>query len=175
MKLKFEFADAPLQLRKAIQGRCVFEPLPVVHSGIPGKVRPGRDVAGNTAFRRHHRAIADGEVTGRANLTGEDAAFTHLGRTGEPDLPAEHGICADARSVADEDQVVNFGAVANAGFADRCAIHAGIRLHFNVVLENCRPGLRHFEPGAILQTREAKPVAADNDAVLQDHAIANAA
>src|SRR5579883_2851609 len=45
--------------------------------------------------------------------------------------------------MADEHQVINLGAAADAGFADRCAIHAGIRLHFNVVLENSRSGLRN--------------------------------
>jgi hypothetical protein len=77
--------------------------------------------------------------------------------------------------MAYQDQVVDFGAAAYAGFAYRRAVDAGVGLDFDVVFEDCWPGLDHFVPGAIFLFGEAQAVAADDGAGLEDYAVAYAA
>jgi len=90
-------------------------------------------------------------------------------------LAAEHGVGSDLRRVANQDEVIELGAAADARFADGGAVHAGIGLHFDVIFEHRGAGLRHFVPGAVFLFGEAEAVAADDGAILQDDAMAEAA
>ncbi len=91
---------------------------------------------------------------------------------GESDLAAEQGVFADFRGVADEDQVVKLGAAADARLADGGAVDAGVGLDFDVVFQDGGAGLQHFVPAAVRLLGEAKAIRADDDAVLQDDAVA---
>src|SRR4029077_6928918 len=82
------------------------------------------------------------------------------------------GVSADARGMTDQDEVVKLGATSDAGFADGCAVNAGVGLNFDVVFQDGRAGLQHFVPSAVLLLGEAEAISADDDAVLQDDAIA---
>ena len=77
--------------------------------------------------------------------------------------------------MADQDQVVDLGAAADARFADGGAVDAGVGLNFDVVFENRGAGLQHLVPAAVLLLGEAEAIAADDRAILQDDAIADAA
>src|SRR5262245_8007244 len=77
--------------------------------------------------------------------------------------------------MADQNKVVEFGAAADAGLSYGGAVDAGVGLNFHVVFEDGRARLRHLVPGAIFLFGEAEAVAADDDAVLENHAVADAA
>src|SRR5258708_36653672 len=114
-------------------------------------------------------------MAGGANLPGKDAAFTDDGRTGEPDLSAEHGVRADFTGVSDQDEIIDFCAAADAGFANRGAVDGGVGLNFHVVFQDGRAGLRNFVPGAVFLFGEAETIGADDRSVLEQDAIADAA
>ena len=90
-------------------------------------------------------------------------------------MAADHVVGAKLGGVAYQDQVVDFGAAADAGFAHRRAVDAGVGLDFDVVFENSGAGLDHFVPRAVLPFGEAQAVAADDGAGLEDYAVAYAA
>ncbi len=71
-------------------------------------------------------------------------------------------------------QVVDFDAAPNASFTNAGAIDAGIRLHLDVIFQHRRAGLRDLFP-AIAIAGKAEAVAANDDAVLQDDVVAQAA
>jgi len=77
--------------------------------------------------------------------------------------------------MANEHQIIDLGATPDARLADRGAIHAGVRLHFHIVLQHRRPGLRHFVPGAIPPFGKTETVSPNNGSVLQDDAVADTA
>lgn len=175
LEFGFQFADAFLELGQAVEGCDGFEPLAIVNCGIAGIHGVRRDVVGDAAFGRDDAAVANREMAGSAHLPGENAAVADLCRTSEADLAAEHSVDADARCVADDDQVVKLGAATYASFADGGAVHAGVGLDFDFVFQNCRAGLLHFVPRAVALFSEAETVAADDDAILEDDAIADLA
>src|SRR5450631_588031 len=122
LDLGFQFADALLEFRKATQGGRVFQPEAIVYSGRTGADGIGRDVAGKTALRGDDDAVADGEVTGGRGLAGENAVVADLSGAGEAGLATDHVVSAQLRGVADEHQIVELGAAADAGLADGGAI-----------------------------------------------------
>src|SRR5258708_6600846 len=109
-----------------------------------------------------------------AYLSSKNAAFANNGRTGESDLAAKHGVRADFAGVANQDQVVDFCAAADAGFADGCAVDGGVGLNFHVVFQDGRAGLRNFVPRAVFLFGEAEAVRSDDRSVLEQDAIADA-
>src|SRR5262245_23620806 len=110
-----------------------------------------------------------------ADLSGEDAAVADSRGTGKTYLAAKHRIRSNLRSMANQDQVIELGAAADAGFAHGCAIDTSVCLDFDVVFEYSGTGLCHFVPGTVLLFGEAETVAADDYAVLENDAVAYAA
>src|SRR5215467_91862 len=68
-------------------------------------------------------------------------------------------------------KVVELGAASDARFADRGAVHAGVGLHFHVVLEHSGAGLCHLVPSTILPFGKAEAVAANDGPILQNDTI----
>src|SRR5258708_28307893 len=79
------------------------------------------------------------------------------------------------RSVADLNQVVDLYAAADAGFADAGAVDAGVGLNFHVVFDDDRGGLRDLVPVPVVSFGEAEDIGADNDSVVQQDVVADAA
>src|ERR1700722_10622959 len=77
--------------------------------------------------------------------------------------------------MADLDEVVDFGAGVDAGFADRGAVDAGVSLDLHIVFDDCGTGLEDLVPGAVGLASEAEAVSSDDGSVLQDDVVAQAA
>src|SRR6266404_4254847 len=175
LDFRFQFSHSPLQVRQPIERCREFHPQTAVHRRGSSNDRARRQIARKSSLAVDYAAVADGEVARTGGLARKNAIRADFRGAGEADLAAEHGVGADARGVTDEHEVIQFCAAGDAGLADGRAIHAGVGLHFDVVFEDRGAGLQHFVPGAIFLLGEAEPVSTDNDAVLQDDAIANAA
>ena len=115
------------------------------------------------------------KMAGAGGLSGEDDAAAGGGRAGEAGLSTEHGVRADIACVADEDEVVDFCPLADAGFADRGAVNASVGLDFDIVFEHGGAGLDDFVPGAVFAFCETQTVRTDYGAILENDTIANAA
>src|SRR5229473_6628304 len=114
-------------------------------------------------------------MTDSAHLPGKNALVAHFGGAGEAHLAAQEGIFANFRGVTHEHEVVNFCAAPDAGFSDGRAIHTRVRLNLDIVFDHNGAGLKDLVPAAAGLTGEAETVSSDDDAVLQDDAVANGA
>src|SRR5260370_36267026 len=114
-------------------------------------------------------------MTDGPHLPGKTAVVSQFGGAGEAHLTAQERIFAIVRGVTYEHEVVNFCAAPDAGFSDGRAIHARVRLNLDIVFDHNRAGLKDLVPAPAGLTGEAETVSADDDAVLQDDAVADGA
>src|SRR5579863_3253781 len=105
-------------LRQAAQQRRDLQPQFVIDGRRAANNCSGLDVASNTTLRRNNGPIADLAMTNNADLPCKDYIVTDLGRTREADLRSEQGMLSDVRAVADLNQVIDFRAFGNTGFAN---------------------------------------------------------
>src|SRR6476661_8179251 len=81
----------------------------------------------------------------------------------------------DAGAVSDLHQIVDLGAAPDAGLLHAGPVHAGVGLDFDIVLNDYRLGLQDLVPVAGVILGEAETIGPDYSAVLQQHAVAEAA
>lgn len=169
----FEVGDALLEFGEAVERSHHAEPLAIFDGGIAGIERTFGDIVGDAALRGDDRAVAHCEMAGGADLAREDAVIADARGASEANLTAKHGVATDLGGVTDEDEIVDLCAAADTGFADGGAVDAGVGLDFDVVFKDGGAGLNHFVPGAVGIFCVAEAVAADDDSVLQNDAVAD--
>jgi hypothetical protein len=76
---RFQFAYAFLELRKAIEGRGVFQPEAIIDRRRAGTDGVGGNVTRKATLCGDNDAVADGEVAGGSRLTGENAVIADFG------------------------------------------------------------------------------------------------
>ena len=108
-----------------------------------------------------------------AHLPGHDHIVFDDRTAGQTDLRCQEHAPADGHAVRDLHQVVDFGARANARFADRGPIDRRVRANFDVIFDDHVGVLGDLQVAAVGLLREAEPVAAEHRAVLEDDAVAN--
>ena len=168
----FEAVEALEQLGQALEDGDGAQPDAVVEAGRAGDHFAGRDVVRDGRLRGEDDAVADGAVAGDADLAGEDDVVADDGGAGEAGLRADERVFADAGAVADLDEIVDFGAVADFGGADGGAIDGGVGLHVDAVADANGAGLGDFLPVACFIFGEAEAVAADDGAVFERDVVA---
>ena len=82
-------------------------------------------------------------------------------------------MLADDDVMADLHEIVNFDSFVNMRHAQRRSVNRHVRADFNIIVNRHRADLRDFDVFAV-HGREAEPVAADDRAAVQNHAIAHA-
>ena len=110
-------------------------------------------MADDADLPRHHHVVVDRRAAGDA------------------DLCCEQHAAADGDAVRDVHQIVDFGAGADARLADRRPIDRRVGANLDVVFDDDVGVLRDLQVRAVLLLREPEAVAADDDAVVQDHAV----
>ena len=110
-----------------------------------------------------------------AHLSGQQHVPLQHGAARQAGLRADDVVLAHRAGVAHLHQAVDLGAALHARFAHRGAIHRGEALHLHIVLDHGDAGLHDLEVGAVGALGETESVAAHHHAVLQDHAVADAA
>ena len=114
---------------------------------------------------------ADGDVVRDRTFASHDAKVAELRRAGERTLRADENSAAYERIVANLDQVVNFGLVADARVAPAAAVDARARADLHLVAEEHAQQLRLLAHAARCWVDfEPKAVGANAHAAVQ-HAI----
>ena len=108
-----------------------------------------------------------------AHLAAEHDVIVEVGAAGDADLGRQQHVAADGHAVADLHEVVDLGAGLDARFAHRRAIDGRVGAQLDVILDDDRGHLGNLLVRPIAPAHEAVAVAADDDAVLENHAIAN--
>src|SRR5579875_1407924 len=170
-----KIAQLLLQFRQAVEDGHGLAPREIIHGGIARIDRSSRHVAGHAALRRNGRAVADGQMPRRAHLPGKDAMVANGRRPGEANLATEQRVLAHLAGVANEHKVVDFRAPSDARLAHGGAINGAVGLDLDVIFHDGDAGLAYFVPVPSAIRREAEAVAADHHAILQNHAVAEAA
>src|SRR5579875_1656893 len=167
-------AQAAQQVGDPLEGGYHPEPGAVVHGRVAADDGTGGDVRGDAGLRGGDGTVADGEMAGNADLTGQSDIVAHVCGAGETDLGAEQRILPDGRGVAYLNEVVDLGALADAGFADDCAVDAGVCLNLDGVFQDDRAGMESFYPATLGIAGKAEAVGADDRAVAQNDIVAEA-
>src|SRR3954471_10866099 len=84
-----------LQLGEPAEYRGGLEPVAVVDGGIAGDERAGVDGIGNPRLRGRDRALADGQMSGDADLPGQRDAILDRAAAGDAHLRREQRVAAD--------------------------------------------------------------------------------
>ena len=168
-------ADRLHDLRQALEGGHAAQPLPVVHRRIAADHLSILDIIGNAALGRGHHAVADAAVPRDPHLPGEDHVLAHFGGPGQSHLGAQQAVFAHGRAVSHLHQIVDLGPAFDAGLAHAGAVHAGVGLEFDIVLQHRWPGLHDLMPRALVILGKSEAVAADHRPVLEHDVIAQAA
>src|SRR5580658_2904321 len=111
----------------------------------------------------------------RAHLPRQDALVSHLRSSSQPHLPAQQRVRAHLARVPHLHQIIDFRSATNPRFAHGRTVNHAMRLDLHVVLNHRDPGLAHLVPAPIIPACKTKSVRANRHAVLQQHAIADAA
>ena len=93
---------------------------------------------------------------------------------GDADLRRHQHVAADGDAVGNLHEVVDLRAGLDSRLADGWSIDGRVRAELHVVFDDDSGDLRDLLVRAVAASDEAVAVAADDDAVLQDHAIADA-
>src|SRR5690349_20638164 len=72
-------------------------------------------------------------------------------------------------------QVVDFRTAADACLAHAGAIDTSIRLNFDIIFDNHRPGLDDLTPLPTIVLGETKTITPHHDSILQNHVVADLA
>ncbi len=145
----FQAVKALGEFGKALKEGDGAEPDAIVEAGRAGDHFAGRDVVGDGGLRGEDDAVADGAMAGDAHLAGENHVVADDGGAGEAGLRAEKRVVADAGAVADLDEIVDLGAVADFRCANRGAIDGGVGLDIDAAADADGAGLGNLFPVAL--------------------------
>src|ERR1700733_6571167 len=84
-------------------------------------------------------------------------------------------MLSDVRAMANLNQVIDFRAFSNTGFANTGAINAGVSLDFNIVLNHDRHRLWDFVPPPKLIFSKTKSISANDHAISKQHIVSQTA
>jgi len=164
-----------LQLRKTVEDRDGFAPSETIHRRVARIDGSGGDVGWDAALRGEGGTVTDRQVPCGADLACQDAAVADVRRTGKSHLAAEQRILAYFAGVSDLDKVIDLGSSADLRLADGGAVDGAMRLDFDVVPDHRDPGLAHLMPPPVRFAGEAEAVAADDDPIVKQDTVPNAA
>src|SRR5207249_4173613 len=111
------------------------QPLAVGHGRGTAPGLTLRNIAGHAGLRADARSVADLHVADDPHLARQDHSRTHLGGPGDPHLRDYQRERPDSHVVADLHQVVDLGAAADDGLAQRGTVDAGAGTQLHVVLD----------------------------------------
>src|SRR5687767_13487299 len=126
----------------------------------------------NEGFAGDRDVVADRELATDSHLPADHAALTDRRAAGDTRLPRHDGVRTDMHVVGDVHLIVELHAVADHGVLDRAAIDRALRADLDIVADADRADLRDFHPRAAVR-RKAEAVGADDDAGMQDAAVAD--
>src|SRR5690606_6187974 len=109
-----------------------------------------------------------------AHLPTDLAMVAHFAASGDAGLCYHYIVRPDLRVMADLDQVVQFGSLADDGAADRGPIDGCVGADLHIIVQDHIAHLRHLLVHTILVRREAETIGPDHrsavdDAVAADH------
>ena len=172
----FNFSDRPRHPSQTSKRGNRAQPVAIVESGNAGNDFAVFDIVTGRGFCRHDRVVADSQMSGDADLSGENYAFSDDRTSGKSGLRANQRVFFDRAGMSDLHEIVNFRAAFYSRFADRSAVNRRIRADFHIVFDDDTSRLRNFQPTFFFVFSVAETVRADsrivvNNTIFADFAI----
>ena len=111
-------------------------------------------------------------MAGKTTLAGDRDVIAKLGGAGDPDLRNEQAMFTDLHVVPDLDEIIDLCPLAYYGFTESGTIDRSSRADLDVVFDPNNSDLRDLVMFAVV-SREAVTVGADDNAAMNDAAVAN--
>ena len=146
--------------------------------------RSGRNILWDAALGDDYCAISYLDVARDAYLSRENHVIADICGSGQSDLRAQERVFSNGAGVSDVDEVVDLGAAGNVSTANVGAVDAGSGLDLDVVRDLHVAGLHDLVPArglvagfvfAAFVLGEAEAVGADDDGILQNDVVSDAA
>ena len=170
---RLELLDAALQFRQPPKMTDAFRHSRLSMAGIAGDHRARLERVGHARLPDGDAPAADRQMAADADLPAEHHVVFDVRAAGDAHLRRHQHVAADGHAVRDLHQVVDLRARFDARLADRRAIDRGVRAELHVVFDDHGGDLRDLLVRAVAAADESVAVAADDDAVLQDDAVAD--
>src|ERR1039457_3820905 len=138
----------------------------------PGPARPRRNIRMDIAGAGKLCALADRHMVAHANTPAQHYEILERRASGDTGLRRHDAMPTDADIVADLDQVVDLGALADHRVANGAAVDRGAGADLDIVLDDDAPELRHLEVASRAQ-HVAEAILADLAARMNDDPVAD--
>jgi hypothetical protein len=135
----------------------------------------GGDVVGDAALGYGYGSVADFYVAADAYLSGQDYVVAYVGGAGQAYLGAKKSVVSDGAAVAYVDEVVDFCASSDAGFAYAGSVDTGVGLDLGIAFNYYVSGLDDFVPAGGFVFRESEAVAAYYGSILEQDVVSDVA
>ena len=126
-------------------------------------------------MRRENGVVSHVEMACESGLPSNFDVSSQMCGSSQPDLSSENVILSNLGAVAYLHEIVQLRAPANDSVAYCGAVYGRVSADLDVVFNNDAAGLADFVVSAVLHWGEAETVAANNDSILDDYAVANLA
>src|SRR5216684_8957490 len=158
-------------LRQLGIGGAALQPQAVIDGGSAADHGSGGNIVGDAALGYGYGSVADFYVAADAYLSGQDDVVAYIGGAGQAYLGAEQRVVSYGAAVANVDQVVDFCAASDAGFAYAGSVDAGVGLDLDVAFYGNVAGLDDFVPAGVVSFGEAEAVGAYYGAILKQDVV----
>lgn len=158
-------------------GKCSNDTQPLVggEGGRTGDAGTRGDVAADATLGVNDGVFVNRKMAGGSDLAGQKDIAFELGSAGQAGLGANDVVFANCATVAHLHQAIDFSASLHNCFADTGPIDAGEALNFDIIFDHGDAGLDDFEMGVVGAFGETEAIAADDDAVLKNYTVTDAA
>jgi hypothetical protein len=107
-----------------------------------------------------------------SHASPEHNTLADPGTSGDPSLGGDHGVLSHPHIVSDLNQIIDFDAFSDESSSKCSSVYGRVGAYFHVVFQFHDPDLGYLNSaGIFLSVSEA--IAADHDAGMQDHPVAN--
>src|SRR5262249_55039355 len=140
-----------------------------------GKSAPAharRYIGDDPAARTELRAGADREMIGYSDLPAQHSVVSDLDAAGNSGLGDDEAMATDRAIVADLDQIIDLGALADDCIATRAAVDRRVGADLDGVLDDHAPRLRDLDRFALAR-KKAESVLTDPAARMDDDAVSD--
>ena len=139
-----ELADLDDQVWEAAEGGLLAEGLAMGQGGDAADHGFWRDIVGDGGAGGDHGTVANGLVIADGDLSAENYGGAEGGAAGESGLTDDDAVRADDDVVPYLDEIVDFGAMADARHAELGAVDADAGADLHIILNNNGSDLRDF-------------------------------
>src|SRR3954451_4185935 len=144
--------------RKPVHRRLGPQKLPVRARRVPAERGARRHIAEDGALGRDPGPVADDQMIGHANMSGQNCIVAYARAAGNADAGHDQAPLADLHVMAYLDQIVELGTASDDRIVNAPAVDTGIGANLHILLQHAAAEVRYaIVPGAVGQVSKSDP------------------